>query len=272
MENLYQDPEHLRHLNPRKIRVIKAKARENLLGNYGPIIGGTLLISVIFSILNSFLSLGSNNPMQYVIFYAADFIIAMLIQFFYVGIYAMHLNAARGQASTISELFYPIKNGTNRFLGVAVVMTLISLIQGIPQILLLNQFDFVSMLYGDMPEPNVSRIFVLSILTIIGAIISIYLYFTFILSSYFLMDNPQMSAKDALIQSYRHMKGNKFRLLLQQLSFIGLYLLGLLTLGIAYLWITPYRDQAVTVFYETLTGFKQAPSSTGEDCISENRN
>ena len=34
------------------------------------------------------------------------------------------------------------------------------------------------------------------------------------------------------------------------ISFIGLWILGLLSFGIGYLWILPYMKQSLTVFYE----------------------
>ena len=48
------------------------------------------------------------------------------------------------------------------------------------------------------------------------------------------------------------MSGNKMRLFLLDLSFIGWFLLGLITFGIAFLWITPYWNTARAAFYEDL--------------------
>ncbi|MEI3339838.1 MAG: DUF975 family protein [Eubacterium sp.] len=52
--------------------------------------------------------------------------------------------------------------------------------------------------------------------------------------------------------SMQHMKGNKGRLFRLWISFIGWALLGLLTLGIGFLWIEPYVNQSLTQFYQDL--------------------
>lgn len=46
------------------------------------------------------------------------------------------------------------------------------------------------------------------------------------------------------------MDGHKLDLFLLELSFIGWYLLGILTLCIGYLWIVPYQYTTMAVFYE----------------------
>ena len=51
------------------------------------------------------------------------------------------------------------------------------------------------------------------------------------------------------------MKGRKLRYFLLQLSFIGWWLLGILTLGLGFLWIIPYMLQTNTQFYLNLKEF-----------------
>jgi uncharacterized membrane protein len=46
------------------------------------------------------------------------------------------------------------------------------------------------------------------------------------------------------------MKGHKFDLFWLWLSFIGWWFLGLLTLGIGYLWLSPYVTTSTASFYE----------------------
>ena len=48
------------------------------------------------------------------------------------------------------------------------------------------------------------------------------------------------------------MEGNKMRLFMLDLSFIGWFFLSLLTLGIGSLWLTPYMQTAHAEFYKDL--------------------
>ncbi len=87
----------------------------------------------------------------------------------------------------------------------------------------------------------------------IGAVILSYAYR---MVPFLLNDYPEMSIKDALKTSRQMMKGQKWNLFVLDMSFIGWYLLGIITLCIGYLWIMPYQYVAVAHFYEDLKAEK----------------
>ncbi|SPF56379.1 conserved hypothetical protein [Candidatus Desulfosporosinus infrequens] len=71
--------------------------------------------------------------------------------------------------------------------------------------------------------------------------------------AYFIMaDNPQFSASEALKQSKIMMVGFKWELFKLWLSFLGWFLLGVITLGLALLWVDPYYNTTVANFYQDL--------------------
>ena len=88
-----------------------------------------------------------------------------------------------------------------------------------------------------------------SLLLIIPGIVAAYRYS---MAFYILNDNPEMSAKAALDESKRMMAGYKGKLFCLQLSFIGWGFLCLFTLGIGYLWLTPYIQTSMAYFYQNL--------------------
>ena len=88
-----------------------------------------------------------------------------------------------------------------------------------------------------------------SLLFIIPGIVKSYSYS---MSYYIMLENPQMRPNAARVASMQLMDGNKGRLFCLHLSFIGWYLLGLLTFGILYLWIIPYVNTATAVFYRQI--------------------
>ncbi|WP_348920567.1 DUF975 family protein [Enterococcus rotai] len=57
---------------------------------------------------------------------------------------------------------------------------------------------------------------------------------------------------DSITRSRKLMKGYKGQLFLLDLSFIGWHILAMLTLGIGYLWLTPYITATKAAFYENL--------------------
>ena len=73
---------------------------------------------------------------------------------------------------------------------------------------------------------------------------------------FILRDNPELSPKEVLHKSRMMMRGHKWDLFVLILSFIGWWIVGILTLGIGFLWIGPYMDAAIAHFYEDIKGEK----------------
>ncbi len=87
-------------------------------------------------------------------------------------------------------------------------------------------------------------------LLIVPGIIAIYSY---AMAPYIMLEDPNCGGYEALKRSKQMMKGHKMDLFLLGLSFIGWHLLCVLTLGIGYLWLTPYINAARASFYRGLT-------------------
>ncbi|RKP44104.1 DUF975 family protein [Cohnella endophytica] len=77
---------------------------------------------------------------------------------------------------------------------------------------------------------------------------------------YILRDNPDIGAMEAIRRSKALMDGNKGRLFILGLTFIGWFILGIITAGIGLLWIAPYYLTAMGHFYDNLINKKvEAP-------------
>jgi uncharacterized membrane protein len=106
---------------------------------------------------------------------------------------------------------------------------------------------FTSSLVGYL----LSTIFVMlwSLLLIIPGIIK---SLSYAMTLYIIRDNPTMKGNDAITQSRKMMDGHKMRLFSLYLSYIGWFLLGIITFGIAMIYIAPFIQAAVLEFYEDL--------------------
>ena len=93
-------------------------------------------------------------------------------------------------------------------------------------------------------------IFLWTLLLIIPGIIKSYSYS---MAGFIMSENPEMSAKEAMEVSMGMMKGNKWRLFCLQLSFIGWGILCIFTLGIGFLWLSPYMNAATAAFYDEVS-------------------
>jgi len=92
-------------------------------------------------------------------------------------------------------------------------------------------------------------IFLWSLLLLIPGLIKAYAY---MLSFYILAENPGMTAREALRESKRITKGYKWSLFVLGLSFLLWALLGIITFGIALIYVIPYYEATFANAYKKI--------------------
>lgn len=114
---------------------------------------------------------------------------------------------------------------------------------------------------------NVLAMFLAYLFTSIGMILfvipGILFAFGFRLVPYVLSEHPEMTAMQALKESHRLMKGNRWKLFVFDLSFIGWNILTAITLGlVGTFFALPYQNQANAGFYEAIKQIKDGVNPT----------
>jgi len=94
-------------------------------------------------------------------------------------------------------------------------------------------------------------IFLWTLLLIIPGVIKSYAYS---MVPYLLASDPSLDYKQALSKSKALMKGNKGRLFVLDLSFIGWFLLGLFAFGIGVIFVVPYHTATKIEFFNDVYG------------------
>lgn len=101
-------------------------------------------------------------------------------------------------------------------------------------------------------KPNTFLI-IFGILGMIASYIFLfYKMFDFILVPYLACDNQEATGKELVAISREKMQGHKIEYLVLELSFILWILLGAVTCGIAYLYVMPYMQLTVSIWYNCL--------------------
>ena len=100
------------------------------------------------------------------------------------------------------------------------------------------------------------KVFLWSLLFIVPGIVAAFRY---ALAPYILAENPDVTPREAMERSRELMLGHKARLFRLYLSFIGWYLLAILTAGAGLVFLEPYIKTAVTGFYLERVGRLQLP-------------
>lgn len=105
----------------------------------------------------------------------------------------------------------------------------------------------------------VVRTLLWSLLFIIPGIIAAYSYSQ---TFFILADNKDINALDAIEESKKMMRGNKWRFFLLSMSFIGWVLLAICTLFIGFIWLEPYIMITYAKFYESIKHSHKADEGT----------
>ena len=85
--------------------------------------------------------------------------------------------------------------------------------------------------------------------------------FSYALTPYILLDEPELTARQAITRSCEIMEGRRWKLFCLYLSFIGWGILSLLTFGIGFLWLVPYMNASIAAFYEDARAEYEAENS-----------
>ena len=96
-----------------------------------------------------------------------------------------------------------------------------------------------------------------ALIPVAGIVIAAIKSYSYSLSMYITEDKNAISGSEAVTRSRELMDGNKWRMFVQDLSFIGWILLGILTIGILYIWLVPYMAQARYNLYQEIVKEKK---------------
>ena len=106
--------------------------------------------------------------------------------------------------------------------------------------------------FGNVFVASILQVVFLALWTMLFWILGIVKSYSYAMTNYILIDNPELTGNQAITESRKMMNGHKMDLFLLDLSFIGWYLLTAFTFGILSLYVTPYHHAARANFYENL--------------------
>lgn len=260
----------------KKIRDMKALARESLLGKYGTVIGAYFLsgvlifLSSILTVLSIVFALANTRGLgRYVkqvipsfnavpalsVFLAAAFA-ALLVFTIILGCWLkfgrtkLLLNICRGEKYGCSDIFYAFKSGTHpwRVIGIYILETVfVNAAFLIPFIVTLAAK--VSGYNVNEPDPGGPwgiAIIAVNVLTVFWAL---WLSLGFTFADTVILDRPGTGVLEALKESLRITRFKKIRLFwLMTFSFIFWYILISIS-KLASLWVLPYIETTLVIFY-----------------------
>lgn len=244
---------------------LKNTAKDLMIGRYMQVIllfilrGCIVLIaqSVFTRITSQSLLIlkNMNLPFTPVVLYGAtyfvSFLLSSLIQVFQVGFTLFFLSAAIGKPTDRISIFYGFFHDFGKSFSLSAIMTLISYFCTMP-------LEYIYQTIRTTKSAEVLLNPLVMSFVAVGLIIWLYLSLGLSQCYFLLLDFPDYSVKQILSTSFKIMKGHKKRLLLLETSFLHLMLLECLTLGIGFLWVTPYMNMTYTLFFLDLMNPQKA--------------
>ena len=226
---------------------LRKKAREALKGSWGK----AALIMLVYFFVTSCISIIANSFPEGTIWYSLAYVIYMLLSIpLAYGLTISFLKLERKEdVKTFDFLYTNFSTAWN------------VCIQAIAKMIIpIACFFFIALLLTIFVVTKIPMTWFYGII-FVAFYIAALVYFIargllYSLSFYIAFDNENLSAKECVEKSEELMMGNRGNLFLLELSFIGWIILGVFTLGIAYLWIFPYIQVSVATFYDEVNTSK----------------
>ena len=245
---------------PKTISMIKATARERLIGRYGTTIWATIILLFI-QIIISDIVISMINPgtiITYAIYIFATILVDILFGVFYSGVAYLYMNVTYAQPVRVSDIFHGFASHPDKAIIIQIPFALASAVQSIPLVVirtagLLNPAQMNRTLYAAMIFTACA-----------GTVLSIIVNIVYSQGYYLLQDFPDRSAIDILKTSAGLMKGNKWRLVKMYLSFIPLILLGMITFFVPLFWVDSYIESSRAAFYQDCISVAAQNGNRGE--------
>ena len=222
---------------------LKAIAKEHMFNKYGTAIGALVIVSMITMFVSFFstIFIDTKTVTGIILNLLISFVISVLTGLFTSGQRYFYLKISCGRPVTISDVFYGFKLFPNKAVLIQLYLSIFIYVSMLPMTLM-------SYMVARNPKNSLYMLFY-SLAMIFYGVVTVILSLVYSQAFFLLHDFPNYSAKELLAMSRQLMKGSKGRLFYLNVSFFPLLLLGLLSCGVAYLWLVPYMNATASEFF-----------------------
>lgn len=229
--------------------ILKGKARTALRNNYTPLIVSFIILLVLFLLASypfNYSLLISQKSSSIIIYIVANILIMLILYEFLIGLIYMTMKIARGEKAYVRDLLFAFRNRPDRFILVYIIREVIFFICLLPSYAL----RYIDLTYSNMVWLNLAEI----VLTFLGIIIGLLITAPFMFAEFILIEDISLPGKDGLKLSREMLKGNVGQLIYILVSFIGYYVLSIMSFNVGFLWTIPYSLETMVQFYYDLKG------------------
>ncbi len=262
-----------------RAKEFRALARETLRGKWGPAVAVCLVSSLILGIPSIIVNLSSTNMQDLLELMEMEQMLAVLMRLATVSWIASIVSwvlsgvinfgtadyftrLVKGEPVAFKQVFAHFRRilpGMGMTFMVGLFSALWMFLFLIPAALLISLIIFSSIGFAMF-------LYMFIMLGSLAAALVVICRYSMV--HYLLAEFTDLGVMDAIRESKRLMRGNCWRYFCLSMSFIGWYLLALVTFGLSQLWVNPYMQTACAAFYMEVTG--RGPSAEPEQPVQPN--
>lgn len=238
-------------MKKRTTKEIKRQAKTALQGHYGTVILGLLAVyglNLLGTVLSTNLFSGT-SALDLALSEIFMLIVSLIVGIVSAGMGYMMLNISRGKEFSLSDLGYFFRNQPDRVIIAGFVLALIQVITAIPYYYVSYTTD-----PGLTVESQIQWLSTTMVLLAVSTVLNFLISIPFAMTYFLMADDPMLGGIQALKESAVLMKGNMWRYIKLNLSFIPVLFLSVFTFYIALFWIMPYMEMSMVAFYRDLNG------------------
>ena len=193
-------------------------------------------------ITNAFTS-EATGLLPFILTWLISIIVNTLLGILISGQAYLYMNLIYSQTINISDIFFGFKQQPQKAVAITGILEVIINILMLPSMI----FFLIS---NSLKDPV--AILTLSGVSLAALFVTYYVKICFSQVYFLLQDFPDWSVQQLLSTALHLMKGKKLKYLGLSLSFIPLYLLGIVTLFVPLLWINVYFYATMAAFYQDI--------------------
>lgn len=236
---------------------LRIDAWNNLKGNWRAMSTATFLSSLIFLsiIVPAIVAIILSTIIGIIVFCVALILLILFGGAFTLGTHNMSCLVASGQNVLARQMFSGFRHFFKTFSASLLNGLFMLLWSIIPLVGMVVSIIFMT----TSADSTINLIFTICTILFSALTLSIITFkgLSYSMTFYVLAKDNSISANKARLISCKLMEGNKFRLVRLQETFMGWYLLCILTLGLAYFWVKPYIDVTIAKMFNELISKNQ---------------
>ncbi|MCC8046414.1 MAG: DUF975 family protein [Clostridiales bacterium] len=230
---------------------IKCYARCVLTGKHASLAGITLLLEAL-NLLLSALALQAapyeSGVISTLLYFGCSILVNIIYYILLAGLYGIYLDIVNNRSYRWKDLFSAFTEHPEPVAIFSVIQYVLS------YVLMQVAVWWLSIVINWAFYGEAANLIISTAVLVLTMVLYVYLQISFAMVLFIRATDPWQSFGEMMKKGWQLMDGRRSRYFTMMLSFIGMYLLSLLSFGIGFLFVNPYMFTTEGYFYKMIEG------------------